>query len=332
MKKLNVVDLFSGCGGISKGFEEAGFNILLGVDNWEDALKTFEYNHKSSKILNTDISKLSGKDILKRLNNNEVDVVVGGPPCQGFSLAGNRKRDDERNLLVFHFARLINELQPKAFVMENVLGILSMAEGKIKKDLMNEFSRIGYNVLEPKGLFAHHYGVPQIRRRVFFIGIRKDINKSPSYPIPTHYDKETNQLDLIPKRVKPSVNVWQAISDLDFLKDEDKEETIRDYEIPPESEYQKEMRNKSQKVYNHSVSNHTEQTKKVISFVPEGGNWENLPKKYQNIRSYSNTWKRLHPRKPSVTIDCGHRHHFHYKANRVQTVRESARIQSFNNN
>lgn len=327
-RKLTVIDLFSGCGGISKGFEEAGFETLLGVDNWDDAIKTFEYNHKNAKAINEDIFKLTGEKIKKIVGGKEIDIVAGGPPCQGFSLAGNRKEDDERNLLVFHFARIVNELKPKAFMMENVLGILSMARGKIKKDLLKEFDKIGYNVIEPQALYAHHYGVPQIRRRVIFLGIRKDLNKIPKYPTPTHYDKETNQLVLVPDKVKPTTTVGDAISDLQLLSDWKGEEEM-DYGFPPKSEYQKEMRKKSKKLYNHTASNHTEQTKKVIALVPEGGSWVDLPEKYQNIRSFSNTWKRLDSKKPSVTIDCGHRHHFHPKANRVPTVRESARIQSF---
>ncbi len=328
MKKYNVVDLFSGCGGTSKGFEDAGFEILLGIDNWDDSLKTFKYNHKTARAINEDISHLTGKKIKKYVEGKEIDIVIGGPPCQGFSLAGNRDKNDERNLLVFHFTRIVKELKPKAFMMENVLGILSMAGGKIKKDLIEEFERIGYNIIGPKALYAHHYGVPQMRRRAIFLGIRKDLKKFPRYPPPTHYDKETNQLILIPAKVRPTTTVGDAISDLQLLNDWKGEEEM-DYEVSPKSEYQKEMRKNSKKLHNHTASNHTEQTKKVIALVPEGGNWTDLPGKYQNIRSFSNTWKRLDSKKPSVTIDCGHRHHFHPIANRVPTVRESARIQSF---
>ena len=328
---MNVLDLFCGCGGISKGFEEAGFKIIGGADNWKDAIATFAQNHKNSKVLHTDITKLSKKEIEKTLGSASIDVVIGGPPCQGFSLAGKRLAEDERNMLVFHFARLVSEIKPKAFLMENVLGILSMADGKIKEDLIKSFIKAGYNV-DVKPLYAHHYGVPQIRRRVFFIGIRKDINSAPLYPKPTHLDKETNHNTLFfisPKDVvNPVVTVGDAISDLPLLDDHPGEE-IMEYSSTPRTEYQKEMRKYSSKLCNHTASNHTEQTKRVIALVPEGGNWTNLPKEYQNIRSFSNTWKRLDSKKPSVTIDIGHRHHFHYKANRVPTVRESARLQSF---
>lgn len=324
---LNVVDLFCGCGGLSKGFEDADYNIILGVDNWDDSLHTFKKNHKNSEILNADIFKLTGSDILKTVNNKSVDVVIGGPPCQGFSLAGLRQKDDERNMLVFQFARIINELKPKAFVMENVIGILSMNDRKVKEDLLKEFNKIGYVVGEPKTLSAHHYGVPQMRKRVFFIGIRKDLNKIPTYPAQTHFDPDLIKQNLNLNKLKSYVTVGDAISDLPLL--EDCGEEISDYKTTANSEYQKEMRKKSKKLYNHTCNNHTEQTKKIISLVPEGGSWVDLPKEYQNVRSFSNTWKRLDSKKPSVTIDCGHRHHFHYKANRVPTVRESARIQSF---
>ncbi len=266
-RKLTVIDLFSGCGGISKGFEDAGFEILLGIDNWDDALKTFEHNHKTAKAINEDIFELTGDKIKEYVGNKKIDLVVGGPPCQGFSLAGNRNENDERNLLVFHFARIVNELKPKAFVMENVLGILSMAGGKIKKDLIKEFEEIGYNVIEPKALYAHHYGVPQMRRRVIFLGIRKDLGKFPKHPTPTHYDKETNQLVLVPDKVKPTSTVGDAISDLQLLDDWKGEEEM-DYESPPKSEYQKEMRKNSKRLHNHTASNHTEQTKKSNSLSP----------------------------------------------------------------
>lgn len=328
-KKPTVIDLFSGCGGFSKGFKEAGYKILVGIDNWQPALDSFKYNHKGSEILNGDIFKIEKNEIMKATGSQDVDVVIGGPPCQGFSLAGNRDEKDERNLLPFHFARIVKDIKPKAFVMENVLGFLSMADGKVKDDLLKEFDKIGYKV-DVKDLFAHHYGVPQMRRRVFFIGIRKDFNVTPKFPEQTHYDIELNhgQRMLGDADLKKVATVGDAISDLPILDDFKGEEEM-DYPCAPKTDYQKDMRKHSDRLFNHTASNHTEQTKKVIDLVPEGGNWEDLPKKYQNIRSFSNTWKRLDSKKPSVTIDIGHRHHFHYKANRVPTVRESARIQSF---
>lgn len=315
--KYKIIDLFAGCGGLSNGFEKADFEAMLGIDNWEDSLYTYKQNHKHSEIIYGDICKISYEDIMKKTDGAKPAVIIGGPPCQGFSLAGKRDKNDGRNNLVYEFIRIVSELKPEFFVMENVLGMLSMKNGngeKVIDKITKKFADIGY-IVKYSPLCAHNYGVPQIRRRVFIVGNRLGIDFS--FPEPTHDGK-----------IKPFVTVGDAISDLPLL-DNDLGREICDYNTTPQSEYQQEMRKGSDKLYNHTKSNHSVQTSNVISLVPEGGNWKDLPIKFQNIRSYSNTWKRLDSKKPSVTIDTGHRHHFHYKANRVPTVRESARIQSF---
>ena len=318
--KLKIIDLFSGCGGLSYGFEMAGYNVLLGIDNWMPSLETFKHNHKNSETLCDDISKITKENILKIIGNEKVDVLVGGPPCQGFSLAGKRDNGDNRNKLVMDYVRIVKDLNPKFFVLENVLGLLSMKDEKgnlVIDNLKKAFSKIGYKI-NYKPLFAHHYGVPQKRQRVFIVGNRLGINFE--FPKPTN-DGIKNKF----------VTVGDAISDLPFLENDFGEEVVK-YKNGPRSDYQKIMRKDSNLLKNHTKSAHSVQTIKVIAFVPEGGSWKDLPKEYQNIRSFSNTWKRLDSKEPSVTIDTGHRHHFHYKANRVPTVRESARIQSFPDN
>jgi DNA (cytosine-5)-methyltransferase 1 len=315
--KLKIVDIFSGCGGMSYGFEMADYEVLLGIDIWKDSLNTFKQNHKNSKTICADISNISKQDIFNLLGEVALDVLVGGPPCQGFSLAGKRDINDNRNKLVLEYVRIVKELKPKFFVLENVLGILSMKDENqnlVIDNLKEQFNDIGYDMVY-KSLYAHNYGVPQKRQRVFIVG--NCINAKFEFPIPTH--------DGINKKF---VTVGDAISDLPLL-DDDWGAEITDYSIIPSSEYQNDMRKNSFKLKNHTKSNHSQQTINTISYVPEGGNWKDLPIDFQNIRSYSNTWKRLHSQLPSVTIDTGHRHHFHYKANRVPTVRESARIQSF---
>lgn len=316
-KKIKIIDLFSGCGGLSFGFEMSGCDVLLGIDNWSDALDSFKKNHKNSEILCRDIFKITTKEIKEKIKNQKIDVVVGGPPCQGFSLAGKRKNNDERNKLVMNYVKLVKKLSPTFFVMENVLGILSMKDEKnnlIIENLEKVFNKMKYKIVF-KTLNAHDYGVPQKRKRVFVVGNKIDVDFK--FPEPTHG-----------KLKKDFLTVGDAISDLPFLEKEFGDEKTN-YINKPKTNYQKNMRKKSNKLWNHTKSKHTEQTIKVINLVPEGGNWKDLPKKYQNVRSYSNTWRRLHRELPSVTIDTGHRHHFHYKANRVPTVRESARIQSF---
>lgn len=305
-QKYNVLDLFCGCGGLSLGFEEAGYNVLLGIDIWEDALKTYAYNHKHSKTLCADMSTLLGEDVKDIIGDNSVDVIIGGPPCQGFSIAGKRIVNDDRNKLYKGFVRMVEYFKPKAFVMENVPNILSIGDGAVRETIINDFKSLGYTV-ETKVLIASDYGVPQNRRRAVFVGLTKG---NFDFDIPMVAEKVTTK---------------EALSDLP-------EQSIEDgskYSVESTSGYQKLMRINSIGVYNHEVTQHNEQTVRIISMVPDGGNYKDLPKEFQETRKVHIAWTRLNSKRPSITIDTGHRHHFHYKWNRVPTVRESARIQSF---
>lgn len=307
---MNCIDLFCGCGGLSLGFEKAGFDILLGIDAWEDAITTFNYNHKNSKGICSDLSTLNPKDIESQLNGKSVDVIIGGPPCQGFSVAGKRIVDDERNKLYKNFVRFVEFFKPKAFMMENVPNILSIGNGIVRDAIVKDFSNLGYKVVY-KILTASDYGVPQNRRRTFFVGFKN--GNEFTFPLPT---------------VKQKVTSKEAISDLP-------DKTVLDggkYPVTPQSNYQKLMRKNVNGLYNHRVTVHTEQTKRIIAMVPDGGNYKDLPVELQQTRKVHIAWTRLDSSKPSFTIDCGHNHHFHYKYNRVPTVRESARIQSFPDN
>ncbi len=307
---MNCIDLFCGCGGLSLGFEKAGFNILLGIDAWEDAIATFNHNHKNSNGICADLSTLSPRDIETKLTDKTVDVIIGGPPCQGFSIAGKRIVDDERNKLYKNFVRFVEYFTPKAFMMENVPNILSIGGGIVKNAIVEDFSTLGYKVVY-KILTASDYGVPQNRRRTFFVGFRNGTEFK--FPKPTVESKVTSK---------------EAISDLPA-------ETVLDgekYPTDPQSNYQKLIRKESKGIYNHRITIHTEQTKRIIAMVPDGGNYKDLPPELQQTRKVHIAWTRLDSKKPSFTIDCGHNHHFHYKYNRVPTVRESARIQSFPDN
>ena len=306
-KKYNVLDLFCGCGGLSLGFEMSGYNILLGIDMWEDALKTYKYNHKNSKTFCADLSELSPVVVENEIQHKNIDVIIGGPPCQGFSIAGKRVVDDERNRLYKSFVKMVSYFKPKAFVLENVPNILSMANGEIKNAIISDFTELGYKVVT-KVLLASDYGVPQNRRRAIFVGLLN--GKTFEYPQPS-----TNE----------PVTAWEAISDLP-------ENSLEDgaiYPVEALSAYQEQMRRNSTCVYNHDITIHNEKTKEIIAMVPDGGNYKDLPLELQNIRKVHIAWTRLNSKKPSFTIDCGHNHHFHYKYNRVPTARESARIQSF---
>ena len=315
---MNVIDLFCGCGGFSKGFEQAGFDIRLGIDIWQDAVTTYKANFPHAATIVGDISTLTGEDLLAAagMSANEVDVIIGGPPCQGFSLSGKRMLDDPRNIL---YIRAVLELKPKAFVMENVPGLVRLFNGQVKEQVIEDFTNIGYKV-EMRQLTASDFGVPQARTRVFFVGINKDKIKNPTYIFPT----ETHGANK-----KPYVTCKDALSDLDFIGDTRLLEDEAEYELPAMSEYQKFMRKNSEKLLNHVTTIHTEKTRSIIAMVPDGGNYKNLPQELWSTRKVNIAWTRMDSQKPCFTIDTGHNHHFHYRANRVPTVRESARIQSF---
>ncbi|MDO5307228.1 MAG: DNA cytosine methyltransferase [bacterium] len=321
-RKYNVIDLFCGCGGFSKGFEEAGFNICFGIDIWKDALATYKYNFPKAVVEHEDITNVNGYDILNKIGMSaeEIDVIIGGPPCQGFSVSGKRMIDDERNKLYKSFVQIVSEIQPKIFVMENVPGLIRLFGGKVGEQVLEDFSKIGYNV-QMKLLSADNYEVPQQRKRVFFVGLNKNKldNIDFSYPKPI-CGNGTNI---------PAWTCKDAISDLDFIPNDKVLGEELPYQIGIQNKYQQKMRKNSHSILNHTITMHSDKTKTIIAMVPDGGNYKDLPQELRNTRKVNIAWTRMNSNKPCFTIDTGHNHHFHYKENRVPTVRESARIQSF---
>ena len=323
-QQYNVLDLFSGAGGLSRGFMDANFNVVLGIDFNDAALKTFKENHGNADAMKLDLFDHSNIDkIAEYLNARSIklDVLVGGPPCQGFSLAGKREEFDNRNVLYSAMVKTAERLKPKVVVLENVPGMLTLYNGAGAKRVREDFEEIGYHVEEPRVLYAPDYGVPQIRKRVFFVMTLKSEIKG-KYEYPTPYLTEDNY-----------VTTEQAISDLPSLvgcNDYSLNQTW-DYSGQSESIYQENMRKNSTKIYNHIPTNHADRTIELISMVPEGKNYKALPPEIlekENFK-YNEALTRYHSKKPSRTIDTGHRTHFHYKWNRIPTVRENARLQSF---
>lgn len=322
-KSLNVIDLFCGCGGFSKGFAEAGYNVRLGIDMWKDATVTYQHNFPNAAVLNEDITKITGQDILRIANMTaeDVDVIIGGPPCQGFSVSGKRMIDDERNKLYKSYVQIVSELKPKVFVMENVPGLLRLFKGQVGEQVIEDFTNIGYTV-QKKILSADNYGVPQQRKRVFFVGVRNDlVENGMGYSYPEAFTGTGTDT--------PAWTTKDAISDLDFVPDDRVMGENIPYQIEPQNAYQISMREGSESVLNHSVTIHNARTKEIIAMVPDGGNYKDLPEELWSTRKVHIAWTRMDSHKPCFTIDTGHNHHFHYKENRVPTVRESARIQSF---
>jgi len=321
---MNVLDLFCGCGGLSYGFEMAGYNILLGIDSNYWATQSFEKNHKGSKSICGNIEEINVDTLKEILGDKTIDVFVGGPPCQGLSLSGARKYDDPRNKLFLSYVRLAKELKPKAFVLENVPGIASLYKGRVKKEIVDEFESLGYKVAY-QVLNAADYGVPQKRKRIFFVGLLEK-NKEYTFPTATHASKD----EVLQGSKKSHVTCEDALSDLPDLCDVHEESSSYYTVMSPQNEYQQIMRKKSRGKYeNHVITKHSNQVKEIISLVPQGGNYKDLPEEYKGIRNFNVAWTRYHGDKPAPTIDTGHRHHFHHKLNRVPTVRESARLQSF---
>lgn len=311
---MNAIDLFAGCGGLSKGFMDAGFNIIVGVDNDQAALNTFKLNHMGAEALNADLSQQETFDEIKRIaGTRTIDVIIAGPPCQGFSLTGPRNFDDPRNKLYLAVIEMVRQFNPKGFIIENVPGMATMYKGQVKDEILKRFKNLGYNV-ECKILCAADYGVPQLRRRLIFMGIRNDVGV-PVFPEPL----------LTPDNY---ITCREAISDLPSRVDElGKEEDSYDHEST--TAYQKKMRGNCTTLYNHVATNHKQFVKDTIALVPEGGNYKDLPKGWGESRKFHEAWTRYDGNKPSKTIDTGHRNHFHYKYNRVPTIRENARLQSF---
>ena len=300
----NIIDLFCGCGGLSKGFEMAGFNTVLAIDFWKDAVETFNNNHKNKVAICDDVSKISNDFLDDFTKKNKITGIVGGPPCQGYSTVGKRDINDDRNYLYLQYCRIVEKVKPEFFVLENVKGLLTLNNGKFKEDIVERFTKLGY-IVDYKILNSADYGVPQNRNRVFFVGIK-------------------NKKFKFPKEKLKKVTTYEAISDLTSYEDK--------YTTSAQTSYQKNMRGNNKQLKNNEFTVHTEKTIDVISKIPDGGKITDLPKEFWEIRKYNKAFQRMNSKLQSNTIDTGHRNYFHYSENRIPTVRESARIQSFPDN
>ena len=330
--KLNIIDLFAGCGGLSLGFEMAGFNIPLAIEKDEWAAETYSFNHKYTIVVKQDIKEISNIDSLLE-KNIRIDGIVGGPPCQGFSLSGNRDKNDPRNSLFMEFIRFVDFYKPKFFLMENVSGILSMTTKKgelVKNVILQECKKIGYNV-EIFQLNAAEFGVPQTRLRVFFVGIRKDIK-------------------FIKEKLKPEgilfgneqITIQDAIMDLPQLNaGEGTEESVFDRE--PFTNYQRWARGDCSILHNHVAMRHTSRLIERFSHIGFGESVADVSQQFQQRQRgdvtkisgkvYSQNNMRPYPNKPSPTIPASFQSNFiHPFLNRNYTAREGARIQSFPDN
>lgn len=307
----SFVELFCGAGGLSLGLRHAGWRPVLAIDHWSDAINTYELNFGDGKALCDDIASLT-ESRLGRLLSKSPEWVVGGPPCQGFSTVGKRERDDPRNQLVRQFAQVVQVLQPRRFLVENVIGLRDML---FVDHVCRLFFRMGYQVT-PVVVTAADYGVPQLRRRILFVGDREGgtFRKPDPHRQPSEY-----------------VSVWDAIGDLPALEPGEKTEA---YDRAPSTDYQKQMRRDSKILQGHEASHHPTYLVRAISFIPDGGNRSHIPPRYQPRSGYHNSYSRLHSVSPAVAVTqnmgkpSGTRC-IHPFQDRGLTAREGARLQGF---
>lgn len=293
-KKPTYIDLFSGAGGFSLGFDNTGFENVFSVDIEPNFCKTYKHNFPSHTLIEKDIYNLADAEIKTLIASKKTDVIIGGPPCQGFSIAGNIGRkfiDDPRNRLFKEFVRVVKIVKPKFFVMENVARLYTHKKGETRKEIIKDFEKLGYTV-DCKILNAADYGVPQLRKRAIFIGALK---------------KQT--IEFPPREVDHYLSVKDALSN--YPKIESGEESS---------------------VPNHIAMSHSDQMLTKMGYIKDGGDRNEIPVKLRPKSGDIRKYIKYASDKPAVCVTGDMRKIFHYEQNRALTVRELAKLQSFPDN
>lgn len=329
-KEFKVIDLFAGVGGLSYGFEHDNeFKVVAANEILKPMATAYSLNNPEVKMYNRDIKDLSFSDLESDLGlkKGDIDVIVGGPPCQAYSTVGKRLIDDPRGKLFQEYFRILKEIMPKIFVFENVKGMLSMMHGELIETVVSLFESIGYNV-QYKVLNAADYGAPQIRERVIIVGT---LGKGRFvYPEPTHTGDRGE--GLFSANLKPWVTLGEALGDLPSMK---AGEEKNQYACAPQNEYQALMRkNASDTIAEHNTSKNGAHIVRIMEALPDGGAPEDLPEDIRPTSGFKNTYCRLWWDKPSTTITrnlgtpsssrC-----IHPRDPRPLSTREGARLQGF---
>ena len=352
-RALTMIDLFAGAGGLSEGLSEAGFHSLFASEIVPVYAETYRKNHPSSDVLTADIRTVNAEDILHQLKmkKGQLDLLAGGPPCQGFSInAPIRSLLDERNHLFKEYLRFVDAFAPRAVLIENVPGLVSFEHGATLHAILDALSQLGYGT-DVRILGAPYYGVPQMRWRTIIIGLRGKQLPANAFPEPTYHapikpnfaTTFNGQLLVKFPALEASTHfttVEEAIGDLPPLLAGEKGEPVKSYSCEPTCDYQRKARIGSSGVYNHEAPRLSKINMERLKYIQPGGNWtdiphELLPKGMQraNKGDHTKRYGRVTPEGLASTIltkcDPHWGAYFHYNQDRTFTVREAARIQSF---
>ena len=336
--KFKILDTFAGAGGFSLGFQLAGAELIgaIEIDSW--ASETFKFNHPEASVLHRDITRLTDDEILESFGPKKPNVILGGPPCQGFSICNKNNGDpkDPRNSLFKEFIRFGRLLKPEIMIMENVANLIkARTETKelVVDIIVNELKKLGYHA-SYKILEATDYGVPQIRKRLFVIATKKEI-KNP-FPPKTHSTGASD--DLFSSSFLKCPTLWDAISDLPELEAREGSE-VQPYTKQPQNIYQATLRNGSTELYNHKAMNHSKRLVERFSAMEWGHSTADVPDHLKPLKRnsteisdkvYDQNNRRMYPHKPCHTVPASFYANFvHPFKNRNFTAREGARIQSF---
>lgn len=337
---LTAIDLFSGAGGLTQGFKAAGFEVAYAIDRDLDSCDSYRANHPATKVEHASLTD-HGPGELARLVG-DVDVIVGGPSCQGFSTHGRRDPDDERNKLWEHMHGVVKAIKPRAFLLENVPGLMHFRDGKVSGELIAGFEDLGYSV-HAQTLLAADFGVPQLRRRVIVVGVASGMKFE--FPTRTHlggwrrdtlakWEEERQRLGLL-----RHITCGEAIADLPALCDPRVDPGK--YTSEAVSDYARAMRGRTRRLRDHEAGTLSEAYRDLMAHVPPGGTWRDipahlLPDRYRGMRrtDSTNLLGRLNPDRPAYTITTQFNNvtagcFGHPFENRTLSVREGARLQSF---
>lgn len=352
-ERLKMIDLFAGAGGLSEGLAEAGFSGLFASEIVPEYAATYQKNHPSTHVLTRDIREVDAAKVMDSLNlkRGELDLIAGGPPCQGFSInAPTRRKDDKRNHLFREYLRFVDVFAPRAILIENVPGLVSFEQGETLHAILDSLADLGYGA-DVRILGAAYYGVPQMRWRTIILGVRgADLPKTAfpepicHAPVRPNFTTVFNGCTLVKSpgltANAPFTTVEQAIGDLPALQAGEKGKLVKEYPMAPTCDYQRRSRRGSSGVHNHEAPRLSPANLERLKYIQPGGNWtdiprELLPKGMLRARTSDHTKRYGRVTKDGLAstiltkCDPHWGAYFHYEQNRSFTVREAARIQSF---